>query len=204
MDRKMHWETIYQTKSPSKVSWYQERPIKSLQLIKEMGVHKDAQVIDIGGGASSLADHLLNAGYKHVTVLDISAKALENSKQRLGKQAKEIQWMVGDITQVDLPSGSYDIWHDRAVFHFLTQAEDRKRYVDVLGKSLKPGGHLIIATFAADGPPKCSGLDVMRYSADGLRRELGEKFRLVKSLDEVHQTPFDTQQKFVFCHFQKA
>jgi len=204
MDRKKHWETIYETKSPREVSWYQEHPNKSLQFFKDIGAGVDAQVIDAGGGASTLADHLLQEGYRQITILDVSARALERAKQRLGERAKNVRWIEGDVTQVNLEPFSYDIWHDRAAFHFLTQAGDRERYVRTLEKSLKPGGHLRLSTFATDGPPRCSGLDVIRYSAEGLERELGEKFRLIKSVDDIHRTPFDTQQNFIYCHFQKV
>jgi len=204
MNRKEHWETVYQTKSTTEVSWFQEKPAKSLELIRDTGVGHDAVIIDVGGGASTLADHLLSEGYRHITVLDISAKALESARQRLGERARDIQWVEGDITQVDLPPASCDIWHDRAVFHFLTEPEDRKRYRMVMERSLKPGGHVLLSTFASDGPVRCSGLEVVRYSVEGLRQELGDRYRLLKSLEETHKTPFETEQKFIYGHFQRT
>ena len=204
MDRKEHWEGVYAQKLPTEVSWYQLRPEKSLELIRDTGLGREAAVIDVGGGASTLIDCLLADGYRHLTVLDISVKALEKAKQRLGRRAQEIAWIEADVTQANLPTASYEVWHDRAVFHFLTEPQDRKKYLDVLGQSLKPGGHVIMATFASDGPPRCSGLNVQRYSVEDLQRELGDRYRLIRSLAEVHKTPFETEQKFIYGHFQKT
>jgi len=204
MDRKEHWEGVYAQKLPTEVSWYQLRPEKSLELIRDTGLGREAAVIDVGGGASTLIDCLLADGYRHLTVLDISVKALEKAKQRLGRRAQEIAWIEADVTQANLPTASYEVWHDRAVFHFLTEPQDRKKYLDVLGQSLKPGGHVIMATFASDGPPRCSGLNVQRYSVEDLQRELGDRYRLIRSLAEVHKTPFETEKKFIYGHFQKT
>ena len=199
---KAHWETIHRSKAPSQVSWYQNHPALSLDFIKRTGIGKAGHVIDIGGGISTLVDNLLQEDYRHVTVLDISAAALQVARQRLGKLAGRVIWIEADITQADLPDQAYDIWHDRAVFHFLTSPEDRRRYVQAVQRSVKKGGHVIVATFALDGPSQCSGLDVMRYSPDSLQAELGNEFRLIDSGHEAHVTPFGTEQRFVYVHFR--
>jgi ubiquinone/menaquinone biosynthesis C-methylase UbiE len=202
MERKEHWEAIYKTKAPNEVSWYQERPTKSLELIKASKIKKDAAVIDVGGGASTLVDHLLSNGFRRLTVLDISLEALQKAKARLSTTyADAVTWMEGDVTQVILPYHFYDLWHDRAVFHFLTSPEDRQRYIRTLNDALKPGGHVIMATFALEGPPKCSGLEVMRYSPETLSKELGAEFKLISSVSEIHQTPSGGDQNFIYVHF---
>lgn len=203
MGDKAHWEKIYTTKAPDQVSWYQVQPQESLDLIRRTGIGKTAQIIDIGGGASTLVDYLLMDGFQHISVLDISFVALGVAKSRLGLRATEVTWIEGDITKSDLPPAHYDLWHDRAVFHFLTDAEDRRKYVEAVERSLKPGGHIIIASFAVDGPMQCSGLDVMRYSPSSLHNEFGERFELLESHNETHNTPFGTQQKFVYCYCRK-
>ena len=204
MERKAHWESIYAAKATTEVSWYQERPAKSLELIHSTGLGFGASIIDVGGGASTLVDHLLGDGYSQLSVLEISMTALAKIKKRLGRKAEAVTFMDGDVTQVTLPANHYDLWHDRAVFHFLIEADDRRKYVEVLTHALKPGGHLIMATFALDGPPRCSGLDVVRYSPESLSAELGLKFRPVRSITETHHTPFATEQKFIYCLFQKT
>ena len=163
MENKTHWEKIYRTKESSQVSWYQLHPTMSLQYIQNTGVSRAGQIIDIGGGASTLVDHLLDDGFQNITVLDISAEALGIAKQRLAARAEVVTWLEADITKINLPNHVYDVWHDRAVFHFLTKPEERTRYVNIVKKSVKPGGHVIVATFAIDGPEKCSGLEVARY-----------------------------------------
>lgn len=203
MDAKIHWEHIYETKAPSQVSWYQEHAQLSLSFIQRAGIATTANIIDVGGGASILVDDLLAAGFLHVSVLDISAKALEVARNRLGARAAEVNWIEADITRVELPFHSYDVWHDRAVFHFLIQAEDRRRYVQAVQHAVRPGGHVIVATFALDGPLRCSDLDVARYDADSLHDEFGEHFTLIDSARETHQTPFGTQQKFIYCYCRK-
>lgn len=200
MNAKVHWSNIYQTKAPDQVSWYQDYPQLSMQFIQGTGVEKTGHIIDVGGGASTLVDHLLDAGYQQLTVLDISAEALETTRQRLGAQGDHVRWLEADITQIELPRNFYDVWHDRAVFHFLTRAEDRRRYVETVRHSVKVGGHVIVATFALDGPEKCSGLEVMRYSPQNLKGEFGDSFELVESTNETHHTPFGTEQKFVYCY----
>jgi 2-polyprenyl-3-methyl-5-hydroxy-6-metoxy-1,4-benzoquinol methylase len=201
-DRKSHWENIYTIKDSTEVSWYQQHPATSLELIISTGIAKEAQIIDVGGGASTLVDALLAQGFQCITVLDIASAALEKSKARLGERANGVGWMEAEITQVTLPRHHYDLWHDRAVFHFLTDARDRQSYIKSVGTSLKPSGHLIIATFATDGPKKCSGLDTVRYSSGDLLDEFGNDFRLVESVDEAHRTPFGTEQNFIYCHLQ--
>jgi len=203
MDRKTHWEHIYGTKAPARVSWYHEHPHLSLQYIHDSGAGEAASIIDVGGGASTLVDDLLAAGYRHVTVLDISGTALELARQRLGARAAQVVWIEADITQADLPARAYDVWHDRAVFHFLTQAADRERYVQAVRQAVRPGGHVIVATFAADGPERCSGLDVRRYSPQALCDEFGAGFELVNSSPETHHTPSGGEQKFTYCYCRK-
>ena len=200
MNRKTHWESIYADKSPLAVSWFQKEPHLSLQLISNTGLSTEAAIIDIGGGASVLIDHLFERGFRHLAVLDISGVALSHAKQRLGSTAEQIEWLETDVTTFVAPH-PFDLWHDRAVFHFLTEATDRKRYVDTLKQTLKPGGHLIIAAFAIGGPTRCSGLDIVQYDADKLGRELGEDFTLVEQLSEIHVTPSNQEQLFAYFRF---
>ena len=202
-DQKKHWGNVYQTKLPDQVSWFQPHLAKSLKLISESGIDKGANIIDVGGGASTLADDLLAKGFSQVTILDISVQALNQSKKRLGKKAKSITCLEADILKASLPASSFDLWHDRAVFHFLTKVEDRKAYLEVLKQSLKPNGFVVIATFSLEGPCKCSGLEVSRYSSETLSKELGKEFKLVSSLNECHKTPFGASQNFVYCLFQR-
>ena len=204
MDRKQHWEQIYTTKASSNVSWFQERADQSLDLIHATGLGIDAAVIDVGGGASRLVDDLVYEGYADLTVLDLSSAALTVAKQRLGNHVNFVDWITGDITQVSLPENRYDIWHDRAVFHFLTDPAERKAYVEQVMRAVRPNGHVIIATFAEDGPEKCSGLPVMRYCPETLHAEFGKAFHLVKHSKEAHHTPFGTEQQFVYCYCRKG
>jgi 2-polyprenyl-3-methyl-5-hydroxy-6-metoxy-1,4-benzoquinol methylase len=203
MERKAHWEEVYRTTAPTGVSWFQEHPGVSLELIQRTGVDKAAQIIDIGGGASTLVDALIDSGFSHISVLDISAAALAVAQQRLAAAGADVTWLEADITQATLPAHCYDVWHDRAVFHFLTRREDRQRYVDAVHHAVKPGGHIIIATFAPDGPTRCSGLEVVRYDPESLHREFGESVELVESKHETHQTPCGTGQNFIYCYFRK-
>ena len=200
---KEHWETVYRTKAPTEVSWYQAHLEKSLELMLHSGVHKEGNIIDVGAGASTLVDDLLAKGFEHVTVLDISSDAIRSAKSRLGGCANKITWLEGDINKVTLPHHFYDVWYDRALFHFLTSKQDRQRYVEQARRSLKGNGHLIMATFALTGPPRCSGLDVVRYSPESILAELGRDFILLDALNETHATPFDTKQEFIYCHFRK-
>lgn len=201
-DRESHWESIYATRNAHEVSWYQIRPDTSLRLIAELGIGPGDAVIDIGGGASSLVDHLLELGFGDLTVLDISSAALAAVQARLGARAEAVRWLAGDITRLK-PQGPFRLWHDRAVFHFLTEAADRQAYVTTLAAALPVGSHAIIATFAEDGPERCSNLPVRRYRPEQLAAELGAGFTLVESLRETHVTPAQGQQKFVYCCFRR-
>lgn len=200
---KTHWENIYAVKAPTEVSWYREHLDNSLEMILQTKTGKTGAIIDIGGGSSTLVDDLFKKGFSNLSVLDISANAIETSRKRLGKRAEKVEWIVADITNVSLPENYYDVWHDRAVFHFLTDAGDRKKYVELVMRSLKIGGHIIVASFGLNGPTKCSGLDVVRYSPETMRDEFGESFRLVKSMNETHCTPFETTQEFIYCYCRK-
>lgn len=199
MQSKEHWEQVYATKPATGVSWFQVHARQSMQLIRQTGADRQAAIIDVGGGASTLADDLLAAGYSNLIVLDLSGAALTASRERLGPLADRISWVVGDITRIELPRHAFDVWHDRAVFHFLTAREDREAYVRAVLRAVKPGGHVIVATFAEDGPQQCSGLPVMRYSADGLHAEFGAPFTLLQQEREEHHTPFGAVQKFIWC-----
>lgn len=202
MQNKTHWENVYQTRATDAVSWFQPHAQLSLDLIGSCSVDRDAPVIDIGGGASTLVDDLLVLGHTDVSVLDISAAALQAAQRRLGARAADVHWLVGDITEAGLPVNHYVVWHDRAVFHFLTEPAQRARYVALLRLSLRQAGHVIIATFANDGPEKCSGLPVRRYSATTLQQEFGEGFTLLEQRREAHRTPGGAVQNFIYCHLQ--
>lgn len=203
MPSKAHWENVYETKDATQVSWFQQHPELSLQFIEQTGVDKAGQIIDVGGGASTLVDDLLANGYEHVTVLDISGAALQIAQQRLGSLASKVTWLEANIVETELPESFYDVWHDRAVFHFLTRDEDRARYVKAVRRSVKTGGHVIVATFGLEGPLRCSGLDVVRYSPDSLHDEFGSDFELIDTTSELHHTPFGTEQKFIYCYCRK-
>jgi 2-polyprenyl-3-methyl-5-hydroxy-6-metoxy-1,4-benzoquinol methylase len=200
MDTKRHWEKVYKAKAPEAVSWYLPHLETSLGLIERAGAGREAAIIDVGGGESTLIDDLLLRGYGDVTVLDISQTAIDVNKARLGAAAGRVRWLVADITEIELAPNSYDVWHDRAVFHFLTAPERRVAYVRQVARSVKPGGHVIVSTFGAQGPERCSGLDVMRYDAESLHGEFGVRFRLVESSKELHRTPFGTTQQFLYCY----
>ena len=204
MDTKEHWDEVYASNAMDEVSWFQPRSETSLRLIKETNVPFDAPIIDVGGGASNLVDDLLHDGFTNLSVLDISAKALEISRERVEDRGGHVDWIAADITAVDLFENSFAVWHDRAVFHFLTDPDDRRKYVDRVAKSVVPGGHVIVATFGPDGPLRCSGMDVVRYSPDMLLTEFGATFELVGQHMEMHQTPFQTQQQFVYCYFRRV
>ncbi|OGS91438.1 MAG: methyltransferase [Gallionellales bacterium GWA2_60_18] len=204
MHPKSHWENVYATKATDAVSWFQPHAELSLDLIKATGAGRDAGIIDVGGGASTLVDDLLAEGYSDLTVLDLSAAALEAARTRLGARENRVRWIEGDITEVELPDNRYDIWHDRAVFHFLTAPEQREAYVRTVFRAVKPGGHVIVATFAEDGPLQCSGLPVMRYRADELHDEFGEAFTLLEHRKEAHHTPSGMVQQFVYCYCRRV
>lgn len=203
VNRKSHWETVYTTKSENEVSWFQENPAPSLELIGLARPTPESAIVDIGGGASRLVDSLLDRGFSHVTVLDISEAALEAARTRLGERASQVQWIVADVTKWH-PARTFDLWHDRAAFHFLTDPTDRSAYVTGMRQVVKPGGHVIIGTFATDGPEKCSGLPVNRYDEAGLAGELGEGFELTGSRRHDHSTPWNSSQRFLFCVFRRT
>ena len=202
MNARDHWEKIYTDKAPNAVSWYRPHLEKSLELIEQWAPGKSASIIDVGGGESTLADDLVARGYENVTVLDISQAAIDVSRKRLGAASQRVFWLAADITRVELGIAAYDVWHDRAVFHFLIAASDREAYVSQVLRAVRRGGHVIVSTFGPEGPMKCRGLDVMRYDADSLRMEFGERFRFIESFTELHGTPFGTVQQFLYCHGQ--
>lgn len=199
-DRQAHWQNVYTSKGEKEVSWFQDRPTISLEFIAAAKVQPNAAIIDIGGGASRLVDALLDDGYSNLTVLDLSEAALASSRARIGPRAEAVKWMAADVTTWQ-PSGQYDVWHDRAAFHFLTEETDRQAYVSRLKTALRDGGQAIIGTFALDGPERCSGLPVTRYDAAGLEAVLGPRFRLLESRKEEHQTPWGASQIFQFSRF---
>jgi SAM-dependent methyltransferase len=194
-----HWDAVYESKSPDAVSWYSPTLALSLDLMKGLGLGATARIIDVGGGASTFAHDLLGLGFERPTVLDISHSALEAAQDRMGDEADRVDWIVGDVTTVDLKAHHFDVWHDRAVFHFLTDEGDRRRYIDTVLRALKPGGHIILATFGPDGPQKCSGLDVVRYSESGLHSEFGAAFEKLGCITETHHTPWGADQEFLYC-----
>lgn len=200
MDQETHWEKIYRQKAADTVSWYRRHLEASLALIERAAADNNASIIDVGGGESTLVDDLLVRGFKNITVLDISQTAIDVTKKRLGSAAERVHWLVTDITQAQLAPGAYDIWHDRAVFHFLSTADQRTSYVRQVMRAVRPGGHVVVSTFGPQGPTKCSGLDVVRYDADSLHHEFGTRFRMVESSTESHETPFGTTQQFLYCY----
>jgi trans-aconitate methyltransferase len=198
--RKQHWENLYASKDPTQVSWYQSTPTPSLALISASNIPLAAEIIDIGGGASTLPGHLLTAGYSNLTVLELSASAIHRSRLQLGSAASQIRWIEADVLAWQ-PNTHYHLWHDRAVFHFLTDPTDRATYLRTLRSALHPGAAVILATFAPDGPERCSGLPVRRYSPGMLSTELGPGFSLAQSLTEAHKTPSGSTQSFLYCRF---
>jgi 2-polyprenyl-3-methyl-5-hydroxy-6-metoxy-1,4-benzoquinol methylase len=201
MDSHAHWEKVYEDKAPNQVSWYRPHLETSLRLIEQAATRRSASIIDVGGGQSTLVDDLLTRGYNNITVLDISQTAIDANRRRLGKPAELVHWVTADITTVQLKPADYDIWHDRAVFHFLTAPADRAAYIRQVAHAIKPGGHVIISTFGPEGPTRCSGLDVVRYDAESLHSQFGPQFRLLGSSKELHQTPSGTIQQFLYSHF---
>ena len=202
-ERKTHWEQVYRDKSPLQVSWYQPAPTLSWELIRAGGVDMDAALIDVGGGASTLVDWLLEQGYRDISVLDISAQALAHAQQRLGERARSVQWIEADVTRFE-PPRRYRVWHDRAVFHFLTEAADRARYRAALERALEPDGEAIIGTFAPGGPERCSGLPIVQYDAERIHAELCGQFVLRETRTETHRTPAGKDQLFNFFRFGRA
>ncbi len=201
-DVKEHWENIYQTKNSNEVSWYQEKPKTSLNLISETNLDKDAKIIDIGGGDSTLVDNLFVKGYRNISILDISSNALKRAKKRLGKKAKFVKWIVSDLRKFEAKD-RYDLWHDRAVLHFLKTKKDIKKYMEIVELFLKPNGYLIVSTFSDNGPKKCSGLDTRQYSEKSMKKLFGD-FEHIKSFEEKHLTPWGTTQIFVYHMFRKG
>jgi SAM-dependent methyltransferase len=201
-NRKTHWQNIYQEKSPSEVSWYQKQPKLSLEFILRTQIAKDEAIIDVGGGSSALVDYLYKNDFTNLSVLDISENALASSKRRLGNLATQIEWIEADVTEFKSPH-QFSLWHDRAVFHFLTEPSDRKLYVNALKNGLRAGGHLVIAAFAIGGATKCSGLEIVQYDSETMIAELGEDFKLIVERNEIHVTPANKEQKFSYFYFTK-
>jgi 2-polyprenyl-3-methyl-5-hydroxy-6-metoxy-1,4-benzoquinol methylase len=199
MNTRTHWESVYSSKAPDAVSWYRPHLEVSLDLIERCAPGRSASIIDVGAGESTLVDDLVSHGYREVTVLDVSKTAIEETRKRLGHAAENVHWVVGDVTEIALPPQSFDVWHDRAVFHFLVDPAQRQAYVRSVLNAVKPGGHVIVSTFGPEGPTKCSGLDVMRYDAEALHQEFGRRFRIEESSKELHHTPWGTAQQFVYC-----
>jgi 2-polyprenyl-3-methyl-5-hydroxy-6-metoxy-1,4-benzoquinol methylase len=198
-DIKSHWDKVYRSKRPEEVSWYRPHLDVSLQLIVQAAPARDARIIDVGGGESTLVDDLLALGYRNLTVLDVSETALAVARQRLAGKAGSVDWLNGDVTTFVFPRHRYDVWHDRAVFHFLTEPKDRAAYVRRVMHAVKPGGHVIVAAFGPKGPTRCSGLEVVRYGPDALHEEFGSGFKLIKHRTELHRTPTGTIQQFTYC-----
>lgn len=202
VERQAHWENVYQTKREGEVSWFQDSPSISLDLIRATGVRPDASIIDIGGGASRLPDALLEAGFSSITVLDLSEKAMHVSQARLGERGANVKWIVADVTTWQPPE-VYDVWHDRAAFHFLTDPKDQAAYAERVSRALYPGGHVIIGTFAPDGPERCSGLPIVRHDAGSLGTILGPSFALTETREHEHRTPAGAIQRFQFSRFRR-
>ena len=200
MDTRSHWEKVYDTKAPDQVSWFRPHLQMSLSLIEHASPDRSASIIDVGAGPSTLVDDLLVAGYRDLTVLDISQSAIDVARNRLCADAASIQWLCVDVTEENFRAHSYDVWHDRAVFHFLTSPDQRAAYVQRVLHAVRPGGHVIGSTFGPDGPTRCSGLEAVRYDAQSLHGEFGRRFQLVESSKELHQTPLGTIQQFLYCY----
>lgn len=202
MERKVHWENVYKNKSDQQVSWYEELPLQSLELIEELSLDKNAAIIDVGGGNSNLTLELLKNKYTNLTVLDISNQALKRTQAKADNRKDEIQWICGDVLNFQ-PTFQYDLWHDRATFHFFTDKPDILKYIQIAQSSIKKNGYLILATFSMTGPKKCSGLDICQYSKETLNTLFEEDFTILKSFERMHQTPFETEQNFIYTVFQK-
>jgi 2-polyprenyl-3-methyl-5-hydroxy-6-metoxy-1,4-benzoquinol methylase len=199
MNVQTHWEKVYGEKEPNAVSWYTPHLARSLEIIERAAPSHSASIIDVGGGESTLVDDLLTRGYQNIAVLDVSQIAIDVTKRRLGTASERVQWIVADVTNAEFAPQSYDVWHDCAVFHFLIEADERLAYVRQVANAVRPGGYVLVSTFGAEGPTKCSGLDVVRYDPQSLHREFGVRFRLLESCEELHRTPFGTNQQFLYC-----
>jgi len=202
-NRKAHWDQVYSKKSPEELTWFQTRPEVSLALIGRTGLAREARIIDVGGGTSRLTAFLLETGYRDLSILDVSDRALELARGSLGSRGSEVEWYGEDLTEFE-PPHRWDLWHDRAVFHFLTEESDRDAYRRVLAGAVEPGGHVLIATFSPEGPERCSGLEVVRYNPQSLQAELGPEYELRGSMAETHRTPTGGTQAFVYSWFQKV
>jgi ubiquinone/menaquinone biosynthesis C-methylase UbiE len=203
MDSERLWNSIYKTKAPEQLGWTQKVPTTSLDFVHGFDLPKTARIIDIGGGDSRLVDHLIEEGYRNITVLDLSIEALQRAQHRLGDKAKLAQWIVADVTMFQ-PTGEYDLWHDRAAFHFLTTEPQVTTYLSIARRAVHPGGYAVIGTFSNNGPSSCSGLPVRQYTEQALAGELDNGFQKIKCITEDHRTPFDTIQNFLFCSFKRA
>ena len=204
MNRQAHWQAVYLEKEADAVSWYREHLEVSLDMLRGLGLPAEARILDAGAGASTFVDDVLELGFSQITAVDISAAALDKSRNRLLGRAEEVTWFAADITSAELPAQSVDFWHDRAVFHFLTEHFERRAYVNQLQRCIAPKGHVLLATFHIDGPAKCSGLNVQRYSADMMSAELGNDFRLLQTRQETHVTPWKSEQQFIYALFQRS
>jgi len=204
MNDKDHWDNIYTTRSAGQVGWYTPHLQTSLSWINDLKLPVDAPVIDVGGGASTLVDDLLEAGHEDITVLDLSESALDVSRGRLTSKPDSVSWLQGDITQISLPSEKYQLWHDRAVFHFLTEPRQRQKYQQTMSRALKPGGFLVIGAFSPAGPERCSGLPVQRYNSEQLSAQFGDSFKLIRHQYEIHRTPSEIEQAYVYCLLEKT
>lgn len=202
-ERHQHWQNVYSTKPVERLGWYKPHLDTSLAWITDLDLPRDRPVIDVGCGASTLVDDLLDAGFSEITALDISENALATVQERLGDRSAEVEWIASDITTVELPEATYQLWHDRAVMHFLTEPAERARYRQQLLDALRPGGHVIIGVFSPEAPPRCSGLPVQRYALNDLVELLGERFELLRNANELHITPGGVEQAYLFCHFAK-
>lgn len=199
IDLREHWQSVYTEKAPEEVSWFQREPELSHSLVTRAAESHDARIVDVGGGASTLVDMLLASGYRHISVLDLANASLDRAQARLGAKSMQVTWMAADVLSFAFPSRSVDVWHDRAVFHFLTRAEDREQYVAQVKRAVRPGGHVLVATFAEDGPTRCSGLSVARYTSAQLHGVFGPGFVLEESARETHTTPSGANQPFTYC-----
>ena len=199
MNAQTHWDKIYREKAPDAVSWYRPHLETSVALIEKAVPDRGARIIDVGGGESTLVDDLVAAGYQNLSVLDVSQTAIGVTKNRLGSASERVQWIIGDVLNSPLAAAAYDVWHDRAVFHFLTQADQRNAYVRQVARAVKSGGYVLVSTFGTEGPTRCSGLEVVRYDAESLHAEFGVRFHMLDSVKELHKTPFGTMQQFLYC-----
>ncbi len=201
-NRKVHWENIYTTQQLEQASWYQPKPETSLQILQELNISADARIIDVGGGDSLLVDHLLDVGFRNLTILDISSKSIERAKARLGERGKSVNWIVSDILDFD-PSHNFDFWHDRAAFHFLTEKNEIEKYVKIASEALSRNGKTIIATFSEEGPKKCSGIEIKQYTMASMENTFSPYFKKILCVTHDHRTPTQNVQNFIFCAFQK-